>query len=285
MLVQLPPSREDQSYFTITPLHGGSLELPEEFVVSDVTPGKRLPIPSLAFLLRHSSSKINILFDLGIKRDLAQYSPSVQNSMKKHFGPVSGNPDVLESLQNSGTGISPTDITHIILSHIHWDHIGDHQPFSNAKVIVGAAAKPLLQTGYPYDSASSYLRSTVPDDRAIWLNYDNWGPIGPFERSHDFFGDGSLFVIDAAGHLTGHINVLVRTSPDGAWAYLAADSAHDVRLITGEKQLGSFVGEDGSEASLHEDPEKAKDHIRRITHLPENVKVWLAHDPSWKEKI
>jgi glyoxylase-like metal-dependent hydrolase (beta-lactamase superfamily II) len=120
MLVRLPPPRENQAYFTLTPLDAGSLEIPEEFVVSDPTPGGRLPVPSLAFLLRHSSSNFNVLFDLGIKKDLTLYAPASLDWIKENFEPTSGDPDVLDSLQNSGTGLSPTDITHIVLSHIHW---------------------------------------------------------------------------------------------------------------------------------------------------------------------
>ena len=43
-----------------------------------------------------------------------------------------------------------------------------------------------------------------------------------------------LYVVDAGdGHVAGHINVLARTSEDGGWIYLAGDSAHDRRLLTG----------------------------------------------------
>jgi glyoxylase-like metal-dependent hydrolase (beta-lactamase superfamily II) len=109
--------------------------------------------------------------------------------------------------------------------------------------------------------------------------------IFPFERAHDYFGDGSLYVIDAPGHIVGHINLLVRTDPKGNWALLAGDSAHDTRLLTAEKQVGHYHNAEGILVCMHADVEKAKDHIRRITHLPENVQIWIAHDPLWKEKL
>jgi glyoxylase-like metal-dependent hydrolase (beta-lactamase superfamily II) len=165
------------------------------------------------------------------------------------------------------------------------DHIGDHEPFCNAKFILGASAKRLLQEGYPYKAVSLFSRSTVPDDRSMWLECSSWTPIGPFERAFDFLGDGSLYIVDAPGHLEGHINALVRTSPDGSWDFLAGDSAHDERLLTGEKQIGHYEGSDGNLSCMHQDEAKAKDHIRRITHLPVDVKIWLAHDLLWKEKL
>lgn len=85
--------------------------------------------------------------------------------------------------------------------------------------------------------------------------------------------------------MEGHINVLARTSPDGKWVFLAGDSAHDTRILTGEKSMAHFPGSDGKLTCAHVDEEKAVDHIHRITQLPENVKVCLAHDPSWKESF
>jgi glyoxylase-like metal-dependent hydrolase (beta-lactamase superfamily II) len=165
------------------------------------------------------------------------------------------------------------------------DHIGDHEPFCNAKFILGAPAKRFLQDGYPYNATSLYSRSTVPDDRTMWLDCNGWTPIGPFERALDFFDDGSLYIVDAAGHMPGHINALVRTSSDGKWAFLAGDSFHDERLLTGEKQIGHYVGSDGNLVCMHQDEVKAKDHISRIISLPKSVRIWFAHDPLWKEKL
>ena len=34
-------------------------------------------------------------------------------------------------------GISPADVTHILATHLHWDHVGNFTMFPNAKVIVG----------------------------------------------------------------------------------------------------------------------------------------------------
>lgn len=44
-------------------------------------------------------------------------------------------------------------------------------------------------------------------------------------RAIDFFGDGSLYFLDAPGHAVGHINALARTSKD-TFIYMGADSFH-----------------------------------------------------------
>ena len=44
-------------------------------------------------------------------------------------------------------------------------------------------------------------------------------------RAIDFFGDGSLYFLDAPGHAVGHINALARTSTD-SFIFMGADSFH-----------------------------------------------------------
>jgi len=285
MLVQLPPPSDNQSYLVLTPLEGGKLGLPEYVVVSDPDLDKLPVVPSLTFLLRHSSSRVNILFDLGIKKDKTHYSPSTRERIKTYFEPCSGNPGIVDALHDSGLGVTPADISLVFISHIHWDHVGNPDFFPNAKFFLGAEARSLIESGYPSDPGSDHLQATVPSERTTWLEKSSWTPIGPFERAHDYFGDGSLYVVDAPGHIAGHMNLLVRADSHGGWAYLAGDSAHDARLLTAEKQIGHYHTVDGRPACVHADPEKAKDHIRRITQLPANVQVWLAHDPLWREKV
>lgn len=53
----------------------------------------------------------------------------------------------------------------------------------------------------------------------------------------DYFGDGSVYIIDAPGYEEGHISILACTFIDGAWICLAADSAHNPRVIRGEKNI------------------------------------------------
>ena len=134
---------------------------------------------------------------------------------------------------------------------------------------------------------SDILDSTVPLDRTDFLEEDQFnGSIGPFPRAHDYFGDGSLYIVDAAGHLKGHINILARTSPTGSWIYLGADTAHDVRLLTGEKEVAFMAGPNGKTLCAHANKEEAEEHIRRVGSLLKipRVHVLLAHDWEWYEE-
>ncbi|KAI1789203.1 hypothetical protein LXA43DRAFT_1155536 [Ganoderma leucocontextum] len=58
-------------------------------------------------------------------------------------------------------------------------------------------------------------------------------------------------------------NLLARTAADGGWVFLAADSAHDWCLLTGE----AGTGHHSQRGCIHEDPVKAQENIERIKAL------------------
>jgi hypothetical protein len=120
MHVELPPPSDNQPFLVLTPLYAGQATVPEYMVVSDPEPDKTFVAPALSFLLRHSSSGTNILFDLGIKKDLSDYAPSTQKGIIRILSPCSGDPGLVDSLRDSGTGVSPADVSIIFISHIHW---------------------------------------------------------------------------------------------------------------------------------------------------------------------
>ena len=165
--------------------------------------------------------------------------------------------------------------------------IGNASAFPNATFILGPGSRSLLDAGYPTTPSSDILSSAVPPDRTRILRPEDFPTaVGPFPRAHDFFGDGSLYIVSAAGHLAGHVNVLARTSATGAWICLGADTAHDVRLLTGEREIACMMGPDGRMMCAHASKEEAVEHIARVGSLLKvpKVRVLLAHDWEWYEQ-
>jgi len=84
----------------------------------------------------------------------------------------------------------------------------------------------------------------------------------------------------------GHLNVLVRTSADGGWLYLAGDSAHDWRLIRGEGEIAVKQHPQFGRVCFHADIEEAKatqKNIAQFLKLPRTQCI-LAHDVEWYAK-
>lgn len=105
----------------------------------------------------------------------------------------------------------------------------------------------------------------------------------------DVFGDGSLYVVDAPGHLQGHINLLARVADDhggSKWVYLAGDACHDRRIMSREKKIGEWLDAHGQACCIHADRSKAEETIERIRSLEKNgVEVIFAHDVKWESDV
>ena len=267
----------NQSYCEVSAIEAGIADLPLEWVTNTARPGERIIAPALSFAIRRVGKDELILFDLGIRKDWENISPTFGERMRELTFGISVPQDVIEGLAQGGA--RPEAVTHIVLSHLHFDHVGDPRAFPHAEFVLGGASRALLAAnpdGMVPQGLLPAARTRFLDDPA------RWPPLGPFAHALDLFGDGAMYVVDAPGHVPGHINLLARTSPDGAWVLLAGDSAHDRRLLTGE----AGIARHGPFGCAHVDCAEAEAHLARIRELMEmpRVRVLLAHDtPWWKE--
>ncbi|KIK69598.1 hypothetical protein GYMLUDRAFT_33970 [Collybiopsis luxurians FD-317 M1] len=278
-MATLPPPSNNQAYCIVSALEAGHLDLPLEVFLDNAPKGSVVNTPSLAFLLRHSRSGEKFVFDLGIRKDLESFPPSIKE-LSKVLLRATVPRDVAESLMKGG--LSPADVNTVCISHCHWDHTGDTKPFVNNEFVVGAATASLFKPGYPEDPKSAFESDLLPAGRTRFVDFSDLPPLGPFPHALDYYGDGSLYIVDAPGHLPGHVIAAARTSNDGGWILLGGDSAHHWNLITGESQIA--CGHPGlSGGCAHLDLSAAIQNIERIREfmkLP-RTRVILAHDEPW----
>lgn len=78
------------------------------------------PMPMDYFVWLARSPKRCVLIDLGYQEELA-----AEKKHTYHFNPVEG----LKAL-----GVSPDQVDEIIVSHMHWDHVGNFDLFPNARL-------------------------------------------------------------------------------------------------------------------------------------------------------
>ncbi|KAJ3802517.1 beta-lactamase-like protein [Lentinula aff. detonsa] len=279
-MTALPPPTKDQAFCTVSALESGHLNLPLPIFLDNAAPGSAILAPSLSFLLHHSKTDKKLVFDLGIRKDIENAPPAVQEWIVAASFHTSVPQDVTESLTHGG--LSPSDVDTVCISHCHWDHTGDTKPFVNSEFIVGAASASFFKPGYPEDPDSPFTSDLLPQGRTRFVELHEHPPLGPFPHALDLYSDGSLYIVDAAGHLPGHLLLIARTSADGAWILLGGDSAHHWNLITGESKIAD--GRPGFPSGCaHLDKEAAELTIQRIREfwkLP-RTRVILAHDEPW----
>jgi glyoxylase-like metal-dependent hydrolase (beta-lactamase superfamily II) len=126
-------------------------------------------------------------------------------------------------------GIDPADITVLIVTHAHYDHIGNLDQFPAAEVLMSAAEfefwtgplgdRPLFATSAEADDIAA-LRRARADGRLTLLASGSGASASP--AAHDVAA--GVCALEVGGHTPGQLVVLARTA-DGE-AVLASDALH-----------------------------------------------------------
>lgn len=146
--------------------------------------------------------------------------------------------------------------------------------------MLGAEGKgPLAEDAYPANPKGS-LNELPPGRNVVFVDFASRSPqqtvtpFGPFKHAIDFYGDGSLYLVDTPGHFPGHICAVARVAPD-AFVFLGGDICHDRQCYAPGTRLVSNVN--------HRDLATSRQTIQRLATLDrefENVVVILAHEPE-----
>ena len=136
----------------------------------------------------------------------------------------------------------------------------------------------------PYEPESP--RQGTPDGKTKGPDFkQRWVPHGNLPRVLDIFQDGSVLIVDAPGHLPGHINILAKTGPETS-VYLAGDACHDRRIVRKEREIGEWQDAEGHICCIHGDKKLAEQTIERIRELEQQgVEVIFAHDVEWEHNL
>ncbi|KAF4547731.1 Cytochrome P450-like protein 79 [Elsinoe fawcettii] len=181
-----------------------------------------LHLPTYAYLLKHPSGR-NLVYDLGGRRDWRNLSPTTVKALETAITAFDVKSNTGEILEAGGVDLST--ISSVILSHWHWDHVGDPAIFpKTTSLVVGPGFKKSFMPGYPTNPEANLLDADFEGREVQEIEFGPSLEIGGF-AAYDLYGDGSIFILDTAGHTVGHISALVRTTPD-TFLLLGGDICH-----------------------------------------------------------
>ncbi len=212
-------------------------------------PWRSVEFPALVALILHPDAG-PILFDTGYDPAFFAATQPFPERFYRWTTPVDFRPEEAVAEQLPRFGVRPDDVTAIVISHFHGDHVAGLHRFPKAVLhCARAGAEQLVQGNRVSRVRKGLLRGLAPvdlTDRAVWfedrpriaLSAD----LAPFETGADLLGDGSLIAVPLAGHCPGHWGLLVRQDDghlrfligDAAWSSGAVrDDAPPPRLTTG----------------------------------------------------
>ncbi|KEF56962.1 uncharacterized protein A1O9_07152 [Exophiala aquamarina CBS 119918] len=196
--------------------------------------------PSYSILISNHEKGKHVLFDLGMRKDWETFLPAPTVGFVKQIMPfsVASNVDEILDADAGNLGITTKSISAVIWSHHHFDHRGDLSRFDpSTELIVGPGFMRAYTPAYPTNPESSIQESELAshpvrelDDAAFTLQL---GPV----PAHDFFGDGSFYILSTPGHTVGHLAALARVTSNGngsdsdagqnpSFIFLGGDCAH-----------------------------------------------------------
>lgn len=137
--------------------------------------------------------------------------------------------DVADQLIEHGLPLNSIDS--IVVSHWHFDHVGDPSLFpKSTQLLVGPGFKSHCVPGYPLSGASPIPEAAFSHRAIHEVDFMSSKLKIAGLDAVDHFGDGSLYLLSTPGHAIGHISALARVDVDAAgvssFLFLAGDVCH-----------------------------------------------------------
>ncbi|MHC1561042.1 N-acyl homoserine lactonase family protein [Actinomycetospora sp. C-140] len=162
--------------------------------------------------------------------------------------------------QLAGIGVDPGDVTHVVVSHVHFDHTGGLRHVPHARFVLGAGDRGAVDGSDADVAALARAEDLDPVRDADWTFPDG---------DLDLFGDGAVTVLAMRGHTPGNTSVLVRS--DGGPLLLSCDTAHLHEALHRPAPMAADTVRADALASLHRLIGLAATH---------DAPVWVTHDPQ-----
>ena len=154
------------------------------------------PLPLLAWAVEHDEGLL--LIDTGERAD-------VRDTRFSRFD-VRPDDEIVPRLR--ALGLDPGDVTTVVLTHLHGDHVNGVAAFKHARVLVSAAELRFAKT-LQGRFGRRLAHQALPTGFAPTAVDFERPAIGAFSASHAVVQRGDVIMVPTPGHTPGHSAVLV----------------------------------------------------------------------------
>ncbi len=251
--------------------HRGGSRMPRLWWV--LTSRSWVEMPINAYVIEHRDGLV--LFDTGMDPAIGTDPDYVSSAVGRFFlrrlfrfqiGPGDALSNRLAAL-----GFAAADVSKVVVSHLHWDHIGGIAHVPQADLLVSAREWRQLSDAHP--EREWILREHIELPGAKWRAIE-FAPtddpmLAPFGGCYDVMGDGSMILLPTPGHTPGSMSMLMR-SGDAPPLLFVGDLTYDGSMLMRDQVPGT-----GDAAQLRSSFAKVRTLKKR---LPDLV-ILPAHDP------
>ena len=201
------------------------------------------PLPINVFVIEHRDGLV--LFDTGQDRasvtDASSYFPrGITGAMYRRSAKAVIPADQTLKAGLGRLGFKPSDVSVVILSHLHQDHIGGLAEMSHARFFVSQAEWDTLDESGA--ELAGLMRRHIDLPGLAWTKITpeptTDRALKPFATAHDIFNDGSLVLIPTPGHTPGSLSLIVRRPGQPALA-LVGDLTFAPNLLESDRVPGA----------------------------------------------
>jgi glyoxylase-like metal-dependent hydrolase (beta-lactamase superfamily II) len=211
------------------------------------------PLPIGVFLISHPDGPI--LFDTGESPHCNEpgFKPSWSLSNLLATTTISQDEGIVSQLRRSG--IEPSTLQAIVLSHLHGDHAGGLRDLAEAAPDVPVYLSKEHWEAFGHSPTYAKIQGCNPghwpkdfQPRILERTDD---PVGPWQQSSKISGDGKIVAVDTPGHVPGHISLVVY--------------GHDATyLLTGDATYGLDLLDKEEPDGINDDPQTALESLKLI---------------------
>jgi glyoxylase-like metal-dependent hydrolase (beta-lactamase superfamily II) len=242
------------------PLPGPTITLDASLIALGRHDRIAFPIPT--FLIQHERGLV--LFDTGLVPECWDDPRAVYGDLVDVFQLDCPPENTLEKgIKRAGFELS--DVTHVVISHSHFDHTGGMYLFPQAQFFMSA-----VDLRYAFWPDPPYRGFYRPADLEATRSFQ-WNPL---HEDYDLFGDGSIVLYQTPGHTHGEISMLVEL-PSRKFL-ITGDAVH---LRSG------LIAECPCPVDVN--AAQAVQSIQRIKQISASLRadIWVLHDPDDWERL
>lgn len=183
-------------------------------------------------------------------------------------------------------GLDPLALQRLFISHFHADHIGGLRCFADLDIVCRMESlSDLQQLPARKQVEQGFLSKLLPDDLVSRTQeistsdfLPNTGDLSEFSTC-DFWGDGSLLLIDLPGHANGHYGFFMRTESEDI--LYCVDACWQVDAMLEQRKLPSI-----SRNFQYDWPAYVKTQ-EKLRHLSQQSKMTLlaCHCPHTMKRV